>query len=214
MKKTININLGGYPFIIDDDAYRKLENYLDTIRRHFSYSEGCDEIMEDIEIRMSELLESKLKTHQIITTKNIDAVIETLGKPQDFGAEAIENDFQKEEPKTEHYEYRTGKKLYRDIDRKVLGGVVAGFASYFGISNLFIFRIIILLFMTSGLPLFVYLVLWMVLPAAETVSEKLEMQGKPVNVSNIARKVEQEISDLGKIISDIGRDFKNRKNQV
>jgi phage shock protein PspC (stress-responsive transcriptional regulator) len=213
MKKTTNINLGGLPFVIDEDAYGSLERYLETIRRHFSYSEGCEEILEDIEIRIAEIFESKQGGRHIISMKEIKEVIDIMGKPQDFGAETMyEESFNSTNTTTEEqYEYRTGKKLYRDVDRKIFGGVCSGFAAYFGIQNLFIFRLIVAILAWSGIGLFLYFVLWLVLPPAVTVADKLEMKGEPVNVSNIAKKVEQEISDIGKMITDLGKDLKNRK---
>ncbi|HPQ22335.1 MAG TPA: PspC domain-containing protein, partial [Saprospiraceae bacterium] len=117
----------------------------------------------------------------------------------------------KNQSTTNNNEYRTGKKLYRDVDRKMIGGVCAGLAAYFGITNLSLFRVIVLIFATSGIVFFAYIMLWLIVPPATTVSERLEMQGEPVNVSNIARKVEQEITEIGRMISDISKDYKERK---
>jgi len=94
MNKTFNINLGGYPFAIDEDAYEYIQNYLNTIRRHFSASDGCDEIIYDIEVRMAELFQEHLNGRSIISMKEIDEVIMIMGKPEDFGADPIDEPYQ------------------------------------------------------------------------------------------------------------------------
>ena len=211
MKRTININLGNVPFIIDEDAYESLNQYLSTIENHFSSSEGCEEIIEDIEVRIAELFENEIKQKKIVSKSDVQKVIEIMGRPSDFGADEYSEDYSKNQSTTNNNEYRTGKKLYRDVDRKMIGGVCAGLAAYFGITNLSLFRVIVLIFATSGIVFFAYIMLWLIVPPATTVSERLEMQGEPVNVSNIARKVEQEITEIGRMISDISKDYKERK---
>ena len=90
MKKTVNINLGGYPFTIDEDAYDQLNKYLGTIEHHFSKSEGCDDIISDIEYRICELFQESMQGGQIISMKDLDNVVKIMGKPEDFGAEPME----------------------------------------------------------------------------------------------------------------------------
>ena len=74
MNKIFNINLGGYPFTIDDVAYRHLTQYLDTIKNHFDNSEGCEEIISDIEARVAELFTENLKGQSIVTSKDVGAL--------------------------------------------------------------------------------------------------------------------------------------------
>ena len=145
MNKILNINLGGMPFTIDIDAYNHLENYLGTIRRHFSDSESCDEIIHDIEVRMGELFQESMKGSSIISNKELDEVIKIMGTPEDFGAEAIEDEYEPTEESRESYTTRdhqksNRKRLFRDGDDKVVGGLCSGIAAYFGINDPINFR--------------------------------------------------------------------------
>ena len=118
MNKTFNINLGGYPFAIDEDAFEYIQNYLGTIRRHFSASEGCEEILYDIEVRMAELFQEHLKGRAIISMKEIDEVIMIMGKPEDFGAEPMSEQYTSNtRGKKSDTKINTGKKLFREIGR-------------------------------------------------------------------------------------------------
>ena len=217
MNKIFNVNLGGYPFTIDEDAYHNLNRYLDTIKRHFSDSEGCDEILYDIEVRMAELFQDKAKGKAIIGMKELEDVIKVLGRPEDFGAEAIEE----EEPVANQHTSRTrrrmktGKRLFRNPDEKIIGGVASGLSAYFGISDPVWLRLGFLFLAISGVGILPYIVLWIIVPAAKTSGDKLEMRGEPVNVNNIARTVEEELTDLSERITemtkDLGKEFKSKK---
>lgn len=95
MKKTLTVNLGGTVFHIDEDAYRLLDNYLCNLRLHFRKQEGAEEIVNDIENRISELFAEKLSAgSQVITIADVEEVIARMGKPEDFG-----EDTEEEEPK-------------------------------------------------------------------------------------------------------------------
>src|SRR5690606_19961848 len=128
MNKTVNINLGGMFFHIDEDAYQKLSRYFESIKRQLSDSDGKDEIMSDIEYRISELFSEKLKSDkQVISMKDLDEVIAIMGEPKDYRLD--------EEDTTtgSTYSSRKTKKLYRDVDNNVLGGVLGGLSHYIGI---------------------------------------------------------------------------------
>ena len=140
MNKILNINLGGIPFTIDIDAYTHLEKYLDAIRRHFSDSESCDEIIHDIEVRMGELFQESMKGSSIISNKELDEVIQIMGTPEDFGAESVEDDYEPTEESRKNYTSRakkknSGKRLFRDGDDKVVAGLCSGIAAYFGVND-------------------------------------------------------------------------------
>lgn len=216
MKKVININLGGMPYIIDEDAYEYLNHYFDSLRRHFSASEGCDEIIYDIELRMSELFQEQLKSKQIITINELTGVIEIMGKPEDFGAEAMDMD---SEPAYGHSAsssdskfHRTGKKLFRDSENKMLGGVCSGLSAYLGIDDplwlRILFAISIFMFGVGFLP---YLLLWIVVPEAKSSADKLAMKGEPINIDNIAKTIETEIHDLSDRISNYSTKYSGKK---
>ena len=199
MNEILNVNLGGYPFTIDNDAYHHINKYLSAIQRHFADSDGCDEILDDIEARMAELFTEYLQGKAIISMKELDAVIKVMGKPEDFGAESYDDDFEEERRESEksykgRYDHiKTGKRFFRDPEEKVIGGVCGGIAAYFGITNPMWIRLGFLgLIFFAGIPILLYPILWAIVPEAKTAGDKLKMKGEPATVSNIARTVEEE----------------------
>ncbi|MBL0023934.1 MAG: PspC domain-containing protein [Saprospiraceae bacterium] len=212
MNKTFNINLGGYPFAIDEDAYVYIQNYLATIRRHFSASEGCEEILYDIEVRMAELFQEHLKGRAIISMKEIDEVIMIMGKPEDFGAEPMTESFHSgSKGKKFDTKIKTGKRLFRDPDDKKVGGVCSGIAAYFGIEDPLWIRLIFALLIFSGIGAVTYIVLWALIPEASSAGDKLSMRGEPATINNIAKIVEEELSDLGEKINEWSKDISGKK---
>ena len=204
MNKIYNINLGGYPFTIDEDAYEHLNRYLQTIHHHFRDSEGRDEIISDIESRIAELFNESSEGRPIINLSDVKRAMQIMGTPEEFGAEEFDGEPRKE--------YKTGRKLYRDGDNVVIGGVCSGISAYFGISDPIWVRLIFgVSFLTGGIGVLLYFILWAVLPKAKTAADRLSMRGEEINVSNIARMVEEEIENLGDTITEIGRDWKSKK---
>lgn len=203
MNKIFNVNLGGYPFTIDDDAYQSLQGYLNTIRKHFSSSEGCDDIIYDIEVRLAELFQENLQGEQIVTQKNLDQAIAIMGTPADFGAiedEMEETPVHQEAPKKgkkRKIKIKTGRRLFRDPEDKVIGGVCSGIAAYFGVQDPLWIRLAAVIFMVAGgVVVIPYILLMIIVPEATTSGDKLAMKGEPINVENIAKTVEEEISHL------------------
>ena len=219
MNKVLNINLGGYPFTIDDDAFEHLENYLDTIHHHFQKSEGYEEITSDIEARMAELFQDQLSGRAIVTIRDVEACIAIMGTPEEFGAEPIEEEedfYEKSETNTNtseaRTEYKTGKRLFRDPDDQTVGGVCAGIAAYFGVEDPVWIRLIFVIgFFTGTIGLWVYLILWAILPEAKSAGDRLSMRGEPINVSNIGKIIEDEIEILAEKIDEIGSEFDSKK---
>lgn len=211
MNKIININLGGYPFTIDDNAYFELEKYLNTIRRHFSKSEGCDDIISDIESRMAELLNEGLKGRSIINMSDIEKVIAIMGRPDEFGAETEEAFHEHKTRSSEKTEFRTGKRLFRDTDEKVIGGVCAGLSSYFGIEEPVWIRLCFAISLFAGFGVIAYIILWIAIPEAKTSADKLSMKGEKIDVSSIAKKVEEEINNLSRTINEMVEDISSKK---
>ena len=197
MNKTVNINLGGMFFHIDEDAYQKLTRYFDAIKRSLSNSTGQDEIIKDIEMRIAELISEKHTSEkQVISLKELDEIIAVMGQPEDYRIE--------DEPASGpaqavpgYDNFKRRKKLYRDTEKGMLGGVATGLGHYFGIDSVWL-KILFLVFVFAGFGAGVvaYIVLWIVTPAAITTSEKLEMTGEPVTISNIERKVREEYETL------------------
>lgn len=204
MKKTVNINVGGYPFIINDDAYDALNLYLGTLHQHFRNSESYDEITGDIEARLAEIFLEKLGSRQILELKDINLAIEIMGRPEDFGATGSGDAGPSMD--ADGSAYRTGKRLFRDPEDKVFGGVCSGIAAYFGVADpLWVRLFFVVLVFVFGISALFYFVLWIAMPKAVSSADRLAMRGEPVNVSSIAKIVEEEVQN----ISD---SFKEKKN--
>ncbi len=203
MNKTTSINLGGYFFHIDEDAFKKLSNYFDAVRRSLS-PDGREEIIKDIESRISEIFTEKLgTTKQVIGIKEVDDVIAIMGQPEDYKIED-------ESPKNEYYSnYSTSsttKKLYRDKENSLLGGVMSGLGHYFRVDPLWLRIIMVILFFGFGTGLVLYLILWILIPEATTTSQKLEMRGEPITISNIEKKVKEGFSEISDKFSNLDHD--------
>lgn len=192
MKKNISINIGGIIFHIEEDGYDKLKNYLDSVNKYFSSFEDSKEIIDDIEGRIAEIFLSKLdEGKQIITKEDVNDLIATMGTTKDFeesitpdpdekAEKAEEKEEQGEEKKKKEEEPKStsekAKRLYRDNKRKVIGGVAAGIANYFGIDPIWV-RLLMLAFLfniffwgLSGFTFLAYIILWIAVPG----SDKLE----------------------------------------
>ncbi|WP_396179047.1 PspC domain-containing protein [Flavobacterium sp.] len=194
MNKTVNINLGGMFFHIDEEAYQKLSRYFEAIKRSLTNSNGQDEIIKDIEMRIAELFAEKHSNgKQVISLRELDEVIAVMGQPEDYRLDNDENESAKA-----NYTYQTKgtKKLYRDKDGGMIGGVLAGLGHYFGIDKVWIRIFFLILLFTFAFGIIPYIILWIVMPEAVTTSEKLEMTGEPVNISNIEKKVREEFDNV------------------
>ncbi len=214
MNKTININLGGYPFTIDEDAYATGSHYLDTLANHFKDSDGELEIMQDIESRMGELVQRNRGSRVIVNKVDVLEAIAVLGTPeelQDIDFSEAKTGARKK--KKTAFKLKTGKRLYRDPDDQVIGGVCSGLASYLGIQDAVWVRIgFVLLSTIGGGGAVIYAVLWAIVPEAKTVSDRLEMMGEPTNVNNIAKMVKDELGDLtDKIHETFNKKSKNKR---
>lgn len=217
MKKTQHINLGGLPFQIDEDAFLKLEKYLDTIQHKFSSMEGSSEVVEDIESRIAEILSKELKQslRQIVTLQDINKVVDTMGKPEEF----------------DHGEEDTGegyttaplgsKKLYRDGKDKILGGVISGVSKYFGLEDSTWVRLAFIVvpfidwmiaFSLTGLCVLSYIILWIVLPKAVTSTEQMQMRGQAININSFHEQVKKnsnsEFSERNRVGTVLGEIIK------
>lgn len=189
MKKTVNINLAGIHFHIDEDAFQKLSSYFDSIRNSLKNTEGSEEILNDIEARIAELFSEKIDSNkQVVTLNEVDEIISIMGQPEDYTM----NDGFEEQSADSAASGTTTKKLFRDIDNKYIGGVSSGLGHYLGIDAIWIRLIWILLVLAGmGSPVLVYIILWILVPAAITTSDKLKMTGDPINISNIEKKFKE-----------------------
>ncbi len=223
MNKVFNINLGGYPFTIDEDAFEHLSAYLKTIHHHFRDFEGYEEITSDIEARMAELFQEGLEGRPIVTLKDVDAAIGIMGTPEDFGADPVEDygeeatatargTRQQRQQRQRSTGYKTGRRLFRNGEDEVVGGVCSGVAAYFGIEDpLWVRLACVLLVISGGFGIPAYLILWAIVPKAETASDRLAMRGEPINVSNIGKVVEEELEYFSERVSEWGEELGSKK---
>ena len=212
MNKILNINLGGYALTIDDDAYEYLTGYLDSIRRRFRESEGRDEIVSDIEARLGELITQDLGNRTIVMLPDVEAAVQVMGKPEDFGGEPAAEPTsgrsntgnQSGYPRTSAI--RTGKRLFRDPDNVSVAGVCSGLAAYFGMTDPVWMRLIfvVLTLLSAGFWIPAYLLLWILVPPATTAADRLAMRGQPATMENIAREVEEGFERLSQQMNNVG----------
>jgi phage shock protein PspC (stress-responsive transcriptional regulator) len=196
MKKTITVNLGGTVFSIDEDAYDLLRVYLEKIEGHFKGSTDRQEIMNDIEARIAELLSpGNHSLSHAVTLKDVEEIIVIMGEPAEFASEAGETD-----PGTRSgvTVARTRKRIYRDVDNRILGGVCSGLGAYLSVDVIWIRIIFVVLALMAFSGVLVYVLLWIVVPPALTTAQKLEMKGEPVNFQNIGRAVKEEFENVRK----------------
>lgn len=192
MKITVSINLGGYSFNIDEDAYAELKRYLKNLEFHFAAEESSSEILSDIEARMAELFKARLSTYkQVITIEDVIDVMSVLGSPEDIS----DNEGTSFNEKFANPGYH---RMYRDPDHRIIGGVCAGIGAYWSVEPWIIRIIFIILAMAGGLGILVYLILYIVLPEAKTTAQKIEMKGEPVNIKNITNSVKEEFDNVRK----------------
>jgi phage shock protein PspC (stress-responsive transcriptional regulator) len=216
MKKTLNINLGGMAFIIDENAFEVLFNYLEALKRKFKNETERDEILHDIEARMAELLTAKLAGRkEVLSLTEIQAVVDALGKPEDIAGEDAEatateptNGAAQQTTTTNTQQPYIGpvkKRLYRDADDAKVGGVIAGLCHYFGIEDPVWMRIaaLVLIPVTSGAIILLYFLLLIVLPKALTAAEKLQMKGEPVNINTIEKEVKDAATRTGESVNKL-----------
>ena len=191
MNKTININLSGIIFHLDEDAYNLFKNYLTEVKDALESQEGREEIILDIEARIAELFAVRLEQsrHEVITVDDVNFICDTLGAPNDFTEDEESN-------KTHQKETKSKKRLFRNPDEKVIGGVSSGIGAYFGVSMIWIRAIFLLLLFTTGIGFLSYVILWAAIPQAKTTAQKLQMKGEPVNLSNIEKSVKEELNGV------------------
>jgi phage shock protein PspC (stress-responsive transcriptional regulator) len=219
MNKVFNINLGGYPFTIDEDAYNHLRTYLEAIHNHFRQTEGYEEITHDIEARLAELFVERLNHRHIVGFQDVEDAIAIMGKPEDFGADPVEDTFAgashtstESDTTQDKFRIKTGKRLFRDPEEKMIGGVASGLAAYFGIADPIWVRLFFALFLiTGGIGVPVYFVLWALMPEAKTAGDRLAMRGEPINISNISKIINEELEHFSEKMSEFGGEFSGKK---
>jgi len=212
MKKIISINISGTSFFIDEDAYERLNEYLEKLKKRFCGKEEEQEIISDVETRIAELFAERINpANGVITIAIIDEVIQIMGRPEDFSDDETDEKSGSSTFETE-FTATTRKRLYRDVENQILSGVCAGIAAYFNIDSVLV-RIIfaILPFVSFGIAIPVYIVLWIVVPAATTTTQKMEMKGENITISNIEKKIKEEYEDVKKRFENFTKTNKTYK---
>lgn len=199
MNKTVSISLSSQVFQIDELAYDRLKLYLENIRARFSSAEGGTEIIADIEARIAEVFNEKLNDRkQVITVTDVDDMIAHMGKPEDFDAMG-------EQEEQSAGERRAMRRLFRNPDDKVVAGICSGTSAYLGIEDPLWLRLafVLAVIFSFGSPILIYIILWLIVPEAKTASEKLQMRGERINISNIEKTIKDDLNDLKERISNI-----------
>lgn len=207
MKKTLTVNLGGTVFHIDEDAYQLLDKYLSNLRIHFRKEEGSEEIMNDFEMRISELFGERVRLgHEVITLEHVEEVINRMGKPEEiFDDEEPEEE--KENAKKHVFQEQVipgKKKLMRDPDNRIIGGVASGIAAYMGwdVTAVRLAMILLLFIPFVHWMAMLYIILWLVMPLARTAADRLIMRGKSVTLETIGQTVTSGFEKVSSNVND------------
>lgn len=197
-------------FHIDEEAFSKLQHYLNTIKRSFSDSQGRDEIISDIEARIAELFSERLvNERQVVSITDVNEVITIMGQPEDY---MVDEEIFEDEPAKKTKSTKNNKQLLRDPDNKYISGVSSGLAYYLGIDALWVRLLwILLLFASFFSIILVYIIFWIVMPEATTTAQKLAMRGEPVNISNIEKKVKEGFDDVTERVKNVDYEKVGRK---
>lgn len=208
MKTTENISLAGYAFTIETDAYEELGAYLSDIRTCFSGDASADEIVADIEERIAELLRERCVAGMVVELPMVLDIKQRIGNPKELAQDDAEGTFEtkeeapaqphQEQPKQDKKAEKKSRRLYRNMDERVLGGVCSGLGTYFNLDKV-LFRIIFLIIFFISLigmddspallfPILTYICLWIAMPAARTAEQKREMKGKPMDLNSYKEK--------------------------
>ncbi|QKJ32162.1 PspC domain-containing protein [Mucilaginibacter mali] len=195
MNKTIIININGIVFHIEEDAYEVLKAYMTDVKRHFMDSADSLEITTDIENRLAEMFNEILarENKQVIVEQDVQAVIGQMGTVEDF-ASADEDDAA---PAGQPFAYATeSRRLFRDPDDHLAAGVCAGIANYFDIQSVWVRLAFAIAFCFFGTGLFLYIILWIVVPKAATRADRMAMKGEKLDLQGFKRNFEYELKGV------------------
>lgn len=195
MKKSLKISIGGVVFSIEEDAYNGLEAYLNSLKSHLRGTLEADEVIRDIEERVAELFAEQLGNKEIVTIEMVDYVMKTLGDPEQIVDPETSTD---ENNSTNSTDFTSKRRLYRDPQNAIIAGISSGLGAYFNIDPL-VFRILFAaLAFANGLGLVIYLIMWIFVPRAETVRQRMEMKGEKINFSNLEKNIKTEFEEVRK----------------
>lgn len=217
MKKTVSVNIKGSNFLIEEDAYELLQDYLDRLENALKHESGSKEIIEDVELRIAELCSEKLSEFKkVVELADIEDILGKLGDPSMYVDEDAE-----ESTEGRSYEKSSSesgeRRLFRDTENAVIGGVCQGIANFMNIDVVVIRAIfvVILLFAGFGFPL--YIILWIIVPKTKTTIDRLRMKGRPITVESVREEVEsaaERIKDKSSNFASNIRDNENNRRRL
>ncbi len=182
MKKVVTVGIGGKSFVMDHDAYQKLSLYLTKFKQRTQMGVQTSDVMEDLEERIAELFTEALGArYEVVNITMVNKVISQLGMPDGTPAEELF------EPTNEFSSYTTVKKLYRNPDDKIIGGVCSGLALYFNIDVVLVRVLFVIALFSVGFGFWPYIIIWIIAPMANTAAKKCEMRGIPITAENLRR---------------------------
>lgn len=210
MNKTIIININSIVFHIEEDAYDTLRSYMIDIKKHFGNTAESKEILEDIENRIAEMFNEHIQTgrKEVINLDDVQRVIGQMGHVRDFeeSADSVGGQHYEQEARvgpSPQVDYMS-KKLMRDPDDKIIGGVCSGLGHYFGIDAVWLRVILVVFCLLGGSGVLIYIVLWLVMPMAETRADKMAMRGEEPNLQNFKKSFDEETRSFSETFSSTG----------
>ncbi|MBS1774507.1 MAG: PspC domain-containing protein [Bacteroidetes bacterium] len=219
MQRIIQINIVGRVIPIEEDAYQVLKKYIDSLERQFAGEQGNDEILQGIENRIAELFTARLNGGApAIDKADVQKVMDTLGAASDLH-EAKENNTSNTNfshsrqssyvPPVMPNEANT-RRLYRNTNDKMIGGVCSGIAMYFDIDPVIVRLTFAVLFLTAGIGLLAYILAWIIIPAAKTPYDMYSMTGgSPMDFHTMQKNMAEELQDLKKRGEQMSRDLQD-----
>ena len=200
MNKTIIININGIVFHIEEDAYEILKSYMTDVKRHFMHSDDSLEITTDIENRIAEMFNELLakENKQVVVEQDVKSVIEQMGTVEDF--EHAEEDTKASF--SNPYYTTSSRRLFRDPDDHLVGGVCAGIANYFDIDAVWIRLAFAICVLFAGSGLILYVILWIVIPKAVTRADRMAMKGEKLNLQGFKKNFEEEMGSMRNNLSN------------
>lgn len=182
MKKVLNVGIGGRTFTIDEDAYQKLDAYIERFRQKTQMGYQTKEVIDDLELRIAEIFTEALNSrkYDVVNIALVNEVISQLGMPDGSASDAEFYSAPGPQPKP-------SKKFYRDSDSKVIGGVCSGLALYFDIDVMLVRVLFVVALICGSLGFWVYVIFWVVAPLARTAAQKCEMRGLPITAENLRK---------------------------
>lgn len=192
MKKVINVGIGKRTFTINDDAYNRLNSYLNAFKQRTKMGYQANEVMDELEMRIADIFSQELRPGEVVTIDLVNKVISQLGMPdsdEDAGKESFDdrtsgnsgfNSCGNNSAQPIH-------RLYRDPYNSVIGGVCAGIAEYFNIDLVLVRVLMCVLFLCGSAGFWIYIIFWIVAPKAETATQQCELRGLPITAENLRR---------------------------